>query len=127
VLAGTETFVDIARFGEKKIDLLGRFRPFIHGTPAHDHLGDILIACIAHTQPPPANATDQQTLQQTEALSGRSGKDFAVGSVGRQAAAVGEELVPDDIPRLAIRNDDAPLILRHPARLWRFRMMPDRD
>ena len=36
VLAGAETFVDIARFGEKKIDLLRRFRPFIHGTPAHD-------------------------------------------------------------------------------------------
>ena len=42
VLAGAETFVDIARFGEKKIDLLRRFRPFRHGTPAHDHLGDIL-------------------------------------------------------------------------------------
>jgi hypothetical protein len=26
VLAGAETFVDIARFGEKKVDLLRRFR-----------------------------------------------------------------------------------------------------
>jgi len=42
VLAGAETFVDIALFGEKKIDLLRRFRPFKDGTPAHDHLGDIL-------------------------------------------------------------------------------------
>jgi len=42
VLAGAETFVDIARFGEKKLDLLRRFRSFLHGTPAHDHLGDIL-------------------------------------------------------------------------------------
>ena len=42
VLAGAETFVDIARFGEKKLDLLRRFRPFLHGTPARDHLGDIL-------------------------------------------------------------------------------------
>src|SRR6202040_732823 len=75
------------------------------------------IAGIAHTQPPPANATDQYTLQQTKALSGRSGEDFAVGSVGRQAAAVGEELIPGDIPRMVIRNDDAPLVLRHPARL----------
>jgi predicted transposase YbfD/YdcC len=41
VLAGAETFVDIARFGEKKLDLLRRFRPFCSGTPAHDHLGDI--------------------------------------------------------------------------------------
>jgi hypothetical protein len=42
VLAGAETFVDIARFGEKKLDLLRRFRPFCHGTSSHDHLGDIL-------------------------------------------------------------------------------------
>jgi predicted transposase YbfD/YdcC len=41
VLAGAETFTDIARFGEKKLELLRRFRPFKNGTPAHDHLGDI--------------------------------------------------------------------------------------
>jgi predicted transposase YbfD/YdcC len=41
VLGGAETFVDIARFGEKKIGLLRRFRPFRDGTPSHDHLGDI--------------------------------------------------------------------------------------
>jgi predicted transposase YbfD/YdcC len=44
VLAGAETIVDITRFGEKKLDLLRRFRPFVHGTPSHDHLGDILAA-----------------------------------------------------------------------------------
>lgn len=42
VLAGAETIVDIARFGEKKLELLRRFRPFVDGTPSHDHLGDIL-------------------------------------------------------------------------------------
>lgn len=42
VLAGAETMVDIALFGCKKRDLLRRFRPFRNGTPAHDHLGDIL-------------------------------------------------------------------------------------
>src|SRR6516225_3700709 len=42
VLAGAETVTDIARFGEKKLELLRRFRPFVHGTPSHDHLGDIL-------------------------------------------------------------------------------------
>src|SRR5258708_13738709 len=41
VLAGAETFVDIARFGSKKLELLRRFRPFRDGTPSHDHLGDI--------------------------------------------------------------------------------------
>jgi hypothetical protein len=33
VLGGAETFVDIARFGEKKIGLLRRFRLFCDGTP----------------------------------------------------------------------------------------------
>ena len=47
VLAGAETFTDIARFGEKKLALLRRFRPFVHGTPAHDHLGDIFATLDA--------------------------------------------------------------------------------
>jgi len=42
VLAGAETVTDIALFGCKKLELLRRFRPFVHGTPSHDHLGDIL-------------------------------------------------------------------------------------
>ena len=49
VLAGAETFVDIARFGEKKIELLRRFRPFRDGTPSHDHLGDIFATLDAET------------------------------------------------------------------------------
>ena len=47
VLGGAETFVDIARFGEKKIGLLRRFRPFRDGTPSHDHLGDIFASLDA--------------------------------------------------------------------------------
>jgi predicted transposase YbfD/YdcC len=47
VLAGAETFADIARFGEKKISLLRRFLPFRDGTPAHDHLGDIFAVLDA--------------------------------------------------------------------------------
>ena len=47
VLAGAETITDIARFGEKKLDVLRRFRPFEAGTPAHDHLGDILATLDA--------------------------------------------------------------------------------
>ena len=47
VLGGAETFVDIARFGEKKIGLLRRFRPFRDGTPSHDHLGDIFATLNA--------------------------------------------------------------------------------
>jgi predicted transposase YbfD/YdcC len=47
VLAGAETITDIARFGQKKLGLLRRFRPFAEGTPAHDHLGDILATLDA--------------------------------------------------------------------------------
>jgi predicted transposase YbfD/YdcC len=47
VLAGAETFVDIARFGDKKLDLLRRFRPFRDGTPPHDRIGDIFAALDA--------------------------------------------------------------------------------
>ena len=47
VIAGAETITDIARFGERKLDLLRRFRPFRAGTPSHDHLGDILATLDA--------------------------------------------------------------------------------
>jgi len=47
VLAGAESFVDIARFGCTKRELLRRFRPFLDGTPSHDHLGDIFAALDA--------------------------------------------------------------------------------
>jgi predicted transposase YbfD/YdcC len=47
VLAGSEAFTEIARFGEKKLALLRRFRPFKDGTPAHDHLGDIFASLDA--------------------------------------------------------------------------------
>lgn len=39
--------VDIALFGRKKLALLRRLRPFRNGTPAHDHLGDILAVLDA--------------------------------------------------------------------------------
>jgi hypothetical protein len=41
VLAGAESFVEIALFGKKKLPLLRRFRRFCDGTPSHDQLGDI--------------------------------------------------------------------------------------
>ena len=47
VLAGCESWVEIARFGEKKLGLLRRFRPFEDGTPSHDQLGDIFAALDA--------------------------------------------------------------------------------
>src|SRR6516225_11429119 len=47
VLAGSEAITDIARFGEKKLELLRRFRPFRDGTPSHDQLGDIFATLDA--------------------------------------------------------------------------------
>ena len=47
VLARAESFVDIALFGEKKLELLRRFRPFRDGTPSHDQLGDIFATLDA--------------------------------------------------------------------------------
>ena len=46
-LAGAEAFTDIARFGEKKLALLRRFRPFRDGTPPHDRIGDIFATLDA--------------------------------------------------------------------------------
>lgn len=51
MLAGAESFVDIARFGDRKLDLLRRLRPFRDGTPSHDQLGDIFATLdAAHFQ-----------------------------------------------------------------------------
>ena len=38
VLAGARPFVDIVCFGDMKLGLLRRFRPFRDGTPSHDRL-----------------------------------------------------------------------------------------
>ena len=47
VLAGAESWVEIAEFGKKKTGLLRRFRPFAKGTPSHDQLGDLFAALDA--------------------------------------------------------------------------------
>jgi hypothetical protein len=47
VLAGAESWVEIAEFGKEKRNLLRRFRPFEKGTPSHDQLGDLFAALDA--------------------------------------------------------------------------------
>src|SRR4249920_2235263 len=70
VLAGAETFCDIARFGERKIELLRRFRPYVNGTPSHDHLGDIFatldawVAALTNT-PAEVIAVDGKTSRRS--------------------------------------------------------------
>src|SRR5258705_2149364 len=43
VLAGAETFTDIARFGERKIELLRRVPASVNRTPSPDHLRRIFF------------------------------------------------------------------------------------
>lgn len=47
VIAGCESWVEIARYGEKKLAFLRRFRPFEEETPSHDQLGDIFAVLDA--------------------------------------------------------------------------------
>jgi len=96
VLAGAEGFTDIARFGEKKLALLRRFRPFAQGTPSHDHLGDIFatldakafrgcfVAWVAGLTKTPAEliAIDGKTSRR----SGRKGSKEAIHMVSAFAA-----------------------------------------
>ena len=39
VISGADGWTSIALYGEKKLELLGRFLPFENGTPSHDQLG----------------------------------------------------------------------------------------
>jgi len=47
VLAGCESWVELAKYGEKKLGFLRRFRRFTEGTPSHDQLGDIFAVLDA--------------------------------------------------------------------------------
>lgn len=41
VLSGEETWLDIAEYGEEKLDFLRTLLPFERGTPSHDTLGEV--------------------------------------------------------------------------------------
>ncbi len=47
VLAGAESWVEIAEFGKKKLDFLRRFAAFEEGTPSHDQFGNLFSALDA--------------------------------------------------------------------------------
>ena len=47
VLAGAESWVEIAEFGKAKLVFLRRFAAFEKGTPSHDQLGDLFAALDA--------------------------------------------------------------------------------
>jgi predicted transposase YbfD/YdcC len=110
VLGGAETFVDIARFGEKKLGLLRRFRPFRDGTPSHDHLGDIFatldaeqfqrcfVAWVAALTGAPADviAIDGKTLRRSYQKKGAKAPIHMVSAfAARQRLVLGQVKVAD--------------------------------
>jgi predicted transposase YbfD/YdcC len=110
VLGGAETFVDIARFGEKKIGLLRRFRPFCDGTPSHDHLGDIFatldaeafqrcfVAWVAAMTGAPADviAIDGKTLRRSYQKKGAKAPIHMVSAfAARQRLVLGQVKVAE--------------------------------
>src|SRR6202790_2498012 len=110
VLAGAETFVDIARFGSKKLELLRRFRPFRDGTPSHDHLGDIFatldaeafqrcfVAWVVALTGTPADviAIDGKTLRRSYQKKGAKAPIHMVSAfAARQPLVLGQVKVAD--------------------------------
>jgi predicted transposase YbfD/YdcC len=121
VLAGAETIVDIARFGEKKRELLRRFRPFADGTPSHDQLGTILatldseafqqcfVSWVAAVTGQPAEviAIDGKTSRRTvDKKGGRAPLHMVSAFAARQRLVLGQRAVEEKsneivaIPRL---------------------------
>jgi len=121
VLAGSETFCDIARFGAAKLALLRRFRPFCDGTPSHDHLGDIMatldaeqfqrcfVAWVAALTGAPAGviAIDGKTVRRSfEKQGGKAAIHMVSAFAARQRLVLGQVKVADKsneivaIPRL---------------------------
>jgi predicted transposase YbfD/YdcC len=120
VLAGAECFTEIALFGVKKLPLLRRFRPFKDGTPAHDHLGDILavldaghfqrcfVAWVATLTGVPAEviAIDGKTVRRSGCKAGKAAVHMVSAFAARQRLVLGQVKVAEKsneiiaIPRL---------------------------
>jgi predicted transposase YbfD/YdcC len=109
VLAGAESFVEIARFGEKKLELLRRFRPFRDGTPSHDQLGDIFATLDAEAfqrcfvafvagqtgAPPELIAIDGKALRRSFRKKGESPIHLVSAFAARQRLVLGQVRVDE--------------------------------
>jgi predicted transposase YbfD/YdcC len=110
VLAGAESFVEIARFGTQKLALLRRFRAFADGTPSHDQLGDIFatldaekfqhcfVAWVASLTGAPAGviAIDGKTVRRSYQEKGRKAAIHMVSAFAtRQRLVLGQVKVAE--------------------------------
>jgi predicted transposase YbfD/YdcC len=110
VLAGAESFVEIARFGTQKRALLRRFRAFADGTPSHDQLGDIFatldaekfqhcfVAWVASLTGAPAGviAIDGKTVRRSYQEKGRKAAIHMVSAfAARQRLVLGQVKVAE--------------------------------
>jgi len=115
VLAGAESFVEIARFGEKKLELLRRFRPFRDGTPCHDQLGDIFatldaeefqrcfVAFVAGQTrvPPEVIAIDGKALRRSFRKKGENPIHMVSAFAARQRLVLGQVKVDEKSNEIA--------------------------
>src|SRR3954452_2594160 len=109
VLAGAESFVEIARFGAKKLELLRRFRPFVDGTPSHDQLGDIFatldaeafsrcfVSWVGQLTGAPAEviAIDGKTARRSFGKKGEGALHMVSAFAARQRLVLGQVKVAD--------------------------------
>ena len=136
VLAGAEGFTDIARFGDKKLELLRRFRPFRNGTPSHDHLGDLFAAVDAQAfrrclvawvagltgTPPEVIAIDGKTSRRTGSKGVRDALHTASAFAARERLVLAQvrtdaksneiTAIPALLDLLSIKGADYILVLK---------------
>jgi DDE_Tnp_1-associated len=74
VLAGAEGFTDIARFGQKKLDLLRRFLPFANGTPFVPERREVLPSMAISSTGVFVSAPTQATKHRRNAAGSREAK-----------------------------------------------------
>jgi predicted transposase YbfD/YdcC len=77
-MAGADDFVEIAQWGNEKIDFLRRMRPFEKGIPAHDTLNDVFNALPAELFSEYfmcwAEGLRGETLPETVAIDGKASR-----------------------------------------------------